>query len=271
MNDQGSEILRTALGEEKAPLTEKQVETAKKSAIFAVISFNPDFASGDWFKKINPGLTQDQIDFAKRLHEVFPKPRDVLPKTEFNSALQGFSRLVATPMYEIIPSLVENKDEKFGGSENEELVARFRQDPTGVSSIRYLLQEMEEKATISQIELHGKEDEVKTKIAAILTVAKKIPDTQPEPKPENPSEDEAVANMLFNALVKAFGGPQNPRDAFVSTKRAELFGKLPMEFGEDHKILPADTLRVLGARLAFEHYQTAVNVYLNRWGNQTKN
>ncbi|MBI1918977.1 hypothetical protein HYS29_00095 [Candidatus Microgenomates bacterium] len=257
--DPGSEILKRAFGEKSAPFTEQQRQTAKRAAMFAVLTFNPDIALGERI------LTPEQIAFAKNFREVYPKPNDVLPKSEFNSAYAGYSRLVSTPMFELIPALIEDENTTFGGSRDFQVAPeKFRDDPTGVSYIKYMLQEIEEEASIGQVELEGKGDEVRTKIAAILYASRDIPDKPPEPKP---LDDRTVADDILAALMKALGGNQTQREAFLSRARSVLHNEIPMEIGEDGEILSSAALRVLGARLAFEQYQLAVNIYMNRWGN----
>lgn len=271
MTDKGLELLKNALGEENTPFTDQERQARKNAAAFAIGTFSDHFlAEPDRLNEFGIHLTEEQIAFAKSFADIFPKPEDVLPKSEMNSARAGYSSLVSTPMFEIIPSLLKNPDNTALFGEYKIAVELMQEDPSGLSYIRHLLTEAEEKATISQIDLKDKEDDVKYKILAIVSAAKGLPETSPEKALEeiDLNDEEAVTNALASALLKAFGGPQNPKEAFVSRKRQELHAELPMEIGPDGKILPTDTLRVLGARLAFEKYQAAVNLYLNRWGNQ---
>lgn len=261
MDDKSAEILKQALGDEQVSLTEDQRATAKKAAIFAVTTFSTSTRIGQGI------LTEEQFDFAKNLQEVFPKPREVLPKSEFESAYSGYSGLVSTPMFELIPGLVKNENATFGGFHHFEVAPeKFREDPTGVSYIRYLLQEAEENSTISQMDLKGKEDEVKSKIAAILYASRDIPDEPPQPKP---LDDRDVTDDIISALMSAFGANRNQRDNFINKARNALHNEIPMEIGEDGKILPSAALHVLGARLAFEQYQAAVKIFMNRWGDKS--
>lgn len=265
MTDAGKDILERSFGE-KAPLTEMQRQSRRNAAAFALITFNNSFADSHKLERMNVVLTPDQINFAKRFAEVFPKPKDVLPISEFNSAQKGYSSLVSTPMFEIIPGLLENENQKFGGA-YEIATELFKEDPSGISYVQSLLNKAEDKATENKnIDLKDKEEEIITKIAAIIGAAREMSDKPPE---EKPLDDQSMHDSLLEVLLKSFDVQQNPRDAFISKKRHELHSDIPLEFMEGGKMLPTDALKVVGARLAFEKYKTAVNTYLNRWGNKS--
>lgn len=264
MPDEIKDLLEKSFGE-KSPLTETQRNTRRNAAAFALITFEESFAEEKRLGEMHVNLTLEQIRFAKSFAEVFPKPEDVLLKSEFDSARAGYSELVATPMFEIIPALLANENREFS-SDYEIAAELFREDPSGVSYIQHLLNNAEDKATENKnMNLKEKEDEVRAKIAATLAAARDVSDKLPK---EKPLDDQSMQDSIVLAILKAFGAQQNPRDAFITKKRHELHGEIPLEIMEGGKMLPTDALKVVGARLAFEHYQTAVNVYLNRWGNK---
>lgn len=243
-----------------------QKQSRRNAAAFALVTFNDVFADGPRLDRMKVVLTPDQIRFAKNFADVFPNPKDVLPKSEFNSAKKGYSSLVSTPMFEIIPGLLENENQKFGG-DYEIATKLFQEDPSGISYIQSLLNKAEDKATENKnIDLKDKEEEVISKIAATLAAARDISDKLPE---EKPLDGQSMHDSLLEVLLKSFDVQQNPRDAFISKKRHELHSDIPLELMEGGKLVPTDALKVVGARLAFEKYQTAVNTYLNRWGNKS--
>lgn len=271
MSDKGSELLKQALGEEQTPLSEQQRETARKACAFAMVAFSSQWEGewlNEWLEKRNVPLTQEQLGFAKSLRDVFPEPDEVLPKTEFDSAYSGYYHLSSTPIGELIPTLLGDENKTFGPNPDYEIATElFKEDPTGIAYLQRLLSNIEEKATISSIELKGKEDDVRTKIAAILAAAKDVPD---EPKPQKPLDDRTVNDAVLDAFMATFGGNRTQREEFIENARVALREETPMEIGENGKLLPTDSLKVLGARLAFDRWQTGVNAYMNRWGNQTQ-
>lgn len=270
MTDQGSEILKQVLEEEHTPLPEQQKEFARKACAFALVAFSSQWEGdwlNNWFKERNVELTQEQLDFANSLREVFPEPDEVLPKTEFDSAYSGYYYLSSTPIGELIPALLEDENKTFGPNPDYEIATELlKDDPTGVVYLQRLLSNLEEKATIRNIELRGKESEVRAKIVGILAAAKEVPD---EPKPQKHLDDQTVHDAVLDAFMATFGGNKTQRQEFIENAREKLREETPMEFGENGRVLPSDTLKVLGARLAFDRWQTAVNVYMNRWGDKS--
>lgn len=264
--DQGSEILKRAFSQERPPLTESQRQTARKACAFALVAFSSQWEGEwliDWLKQRNVELTPKQIAFATNLRQVFPEPDEVLPVTEFNSAEIGYYNLAATPIGEIIPSLLKHPDKAHFG-EYEMATNLMKEDPTGIAYLQRLLSDMEEKATVNGIGL--KEDEVRAKIAGILAAAQDVPD---EPKPQKPLDDWDVSDSVLNAFMSTFGGNKTQRQEFIEKSREALKQEAPMELDEKGQLLPSNVLEVMGARLAFDRWQTGVNAYLNRWGNQT--
>lgn len=258
-------ILKRSFGED-SPLTEAQKQGRRNAAAFALITFNDSFGTQQRLDEMHVALTPDQIAFARSFADVFPKPQDVLPKSEFDSAQAGYSSLVSTPMLEIIPGLLADENHKFGG-DYEIATNFFQEDPSGTSYIQTLLTTAEDKATQNKnIDLKGKEDEVRAKIGAILAAARDVSVDIPQ---EKPLDDQSIQDSLIMAILRAFATQQNPRDAFITKNRYRLHEETPLEIMQDGKMYPTDALKVVGARLAFEHYQTAVNVYLNRWGNKS--
>lgn len=269
MTDSGSEILRQAFGQEHTPLTEQQRQTARNACAFALVAFSRQWDGewlSDWLKQRNVDLTPEQLEFAKNLREVFPEPDEVLPKTEFNSAYLGYSYLSSTPIGEIIPGLLGDENQTFVGPDYEIAPDLMKEDPTGLAYLQRLLSNLEEKATISGEQLKDKEDEVRSKIAGILAAAKEVPD---EPKPQKPLDDQDIQDTILNIFMSTFGGNKTQRQEFIEKSREALRQEAPMELDEHGQVLPSDTLEVLGARLAFERWQTGVNAYMKRWGTQT--
>lgn len=270
MTDQGSEILKKAFGQESNPLTELQRQTARKACAFALVAFSNQW-EGDWLngwlKERNVELTQEQLDFAKNLREVFPEPEEVLPKTEFDSAYNGYRSLSSTPVGEIIPAFLKDENQTFENPDYQIATDLMKADPTGLAYLQHLLSNLEEKAIISSIEVKGKEEAVRTKIAGILAEANKVPD---EPKLQKPLDDQDIQDSILNAFMATFGGDETQRQEFIKHARQSLREEIPMELDKHGQLLPSEALRVLGARLAFERWQTGVNVYLNRWGTQVR-
>lgn len=117
------------------------------------------------------------------------------------------------------------------------------------------------------MELQGREEDVRLKIVAIIAAAKDVPD---EPRPQKPLDDRTISDSVIDAFMASFGGNKTQRQEFIESARDALRKETPMEIGEGGKLLPSDSLKVLGARLAFERWQTGVNAYMNRWGDQAQ-
>jgi hypothetical protein len=265
MADEARDILEKAFGKEE-PLTEVQKQTGRNAAAFAIATFNDGFRDKSRLEKINVTLTDEQINFAKNLADVFPKPEDALPESEFNSARIGYSRLVATPMFEVIPASLDNRFPTYDmyGEENKIAKQLLQKDPSGVLYIQNLLTKVEDKERHSKFaNPEGKEAEFRAQITDMLDAAQIFTDEIPEKKPTDQSIDK-IAKIVFESFS---GGPKSPRDKFITGERLNIHEEIPLEFCKpDGKVLSTDNLTAMGARLAFEHYQTAVNTYLNRWG-----
>ncbi|MBI2315383.1 hypothetical protein HYU93_05015 [Candidatus Daviesbacteria bacterium] len=271
MTDQGSEILKQAFGSEHAPLTEEQRQTARQACAFALVAFSSQWEGewlNDWLQQRNVALTPEQINFARNLREVFPEASEVLPESEFDSAYNGYRSLASTPIGEIIPGLLRDANKTHPNTPYEIATDLMREDPTGVSYLQRLLADLEEKSTINSSALWGRENEVRARIIDILKKAEEVPN---EPKPQKPLDDQDTSDTILYAFMATFGGNKTQRDEFVEKSRDALREEAPLEFNKEGKLLSTDALFATGARLAFERWQTAVNVYMNRWGTQTPN
>lgn len=266
MADEAKDILEKSFGKEK-PLTEEQKEIRRNAAAFAIGTFSDTFRKPESIKNLNVSLTDEQIRFAENLASVFPKPEDVLPESEFNSARAGYSRLVATPMYEVIPASLNNSISKFG-KQYDKAKELLKKDPSGILYIQSLLLELEEKARHGKnVDIDLKEMEFKNNLNEIFDEAQIYSDKVP---PEKPLDDQSPQENLIRAILKAFSGSdKTPRDKFLIEKRHKLHEEIPLEFDrQTGKAVATDKLTAMGARLAFDQYQKAVNIYLNRWGKQ---
>lgn len=262
MADEAKDILRKAFGEPQ-PLTEAQKQTRRNAAAFAIITFSESFGDKKRLDEMHVNLTPEQLRFAKCFTDVFPKPEDVLPKSEFNSAMAGYSNFVGTPMYEIIPALLTNENQNFGGN-FKAAGDLFRQDPSGVSYLQSLLNDIEEKARHGKnTDIKSTEKEARLKIFQAMQKAEGLSDQIPEKKS---TKSQSIQESIMLTFLEAFGSKQSPRDAFISESRDQIHKEIPLEFAEDKKMYSSDALIAEGARLAFEKYQTAVSIYLNRWG-----
>jgi len=263
MADEAKDILEKSFGKEQ-PLTEPQKQIKRNAAAFAVATFSNTFRKPENLKKLNVSLTDEQIRFAENLANVFPKPEDVLPKSEFNSADSGFFHLSSTPIREIIPALLVNENEPFSG-DYETATKLFQEDPSGISYLEHILNQIQDKARHGKnVNLKEKEDEFKRKMVEMLDDSQMYSEEIP---PGKPLDDQSMQEIMVKSILKAFSiNKRNPKESFLIKKRQSIHEEIPLEFTEDGKILPTDGLVVTGARLAFEHYQTAVNTYLNRWG-----
>jgi hypothetical protein len=269
MADEARNILERAFGQEK-PLTEQERSIRRNAAAFALATFNDNFRDKSRLQRLNVTLTDEQINFAKNFSEVFPRPEDALPESEFNSARNGYDYLVSTPMNEIIPASLDNSisayDSEKSTAEHKQLL---KKDPSGVLYIQSLLARIEDKERHGNFaNLQGKEAEFRAKITKMFDQAQIFSDEISEKKPtENQSIEQSLAERVLNVFS---GGQKSPRDKFLIGERQNIHGEIPLEFCKpDGKVMPTDSLTAMGARLAFEHYQTAVNTYLNRWGNKT--
>jgi hypothetical protein len=266
MADEAKDILKQALGKEEKPLNEQEKQVHRNAAAFALSTFSESFRKNvntTYSGRVN--LTEEQIKFAENLANVFPKPEDILPKSEFNSAMKGYLELVATPVFEIIPASLTNSVVNFG---KQRMDARryLEKDPSGVLYLQKVLMEMEEKARHGKnIGIEKKEDEFKNKMKEMTDESENYSDEiSPEKLPENLSIEEGIAKISVNALS---GGKISPRSKFIQEKRYEIHNEIPLEMEEEAgKPLATDKLKAMGAGFAFDQYQKAVNIYLNRWG-----
>jgi len=264
MADEAKDILEKSFGKEQ-PLTEPQKQTRRNAAAFALATFSNIFRRKESLGKMNVFLTDEQIKFTKNFADVFPKPENVLPESEFNSAKKGYDSLVATPMYEVIPASLSNNIVKFS-KEYGKAKQLLKKDPSGVLYIQSLLLEIEDKARHGKnVNLDLRAIEFKRSLTEMLEESEIYSDKIP---PEKPLDDQSPQENLMKALLKAFsGGEKTPRDDFLVKKRHALHEEIPLEIDKQTgKAVATDKLMVMGAKLAFEHYQTAVNTYLNRWG-----
>lgn len=255
-------MLEKSFGKER-PLTEPQRQIRRNSAAFALITFNEDFGKKASLDRMHVSLTDEQIRFAKDFADVFPKSEDVLPISEFSSANQGYSDLVGTPMLEIIPLLLADQNHEFYGN-YKDAGSFFREDPSGISYLQSLLNKAEEQARQGKnLDLKAKEEEVRAKLAGIVAAAEEIPEL---PKQEELSKDQPYDDALTETMLKIFKTKKSPQEEFFFKKRYKLHSEVPLEMMEDRSMSPTSGLIAMGARLAFEKYQTAVNTYMNRWG-----
>lgn len=262
MNDRAAEILGQVFQTEQTPLTEQQRQTARRACGFALVAFSNRW-NDEKLRQAGVELSQEQLAFAGNLREVFPQPQQVLPKSEFGSAYQGYMSMVAYPIHQAIPTFLANEHTNFENWSDADDVRLLTVDPTGVSFLRRLLGKKEEESALSVIELQGKEREVLDGIVRILMEAQEIPD---QPKPHTPPDDQNTQEVIDSIIDSAFGGNKSQREQFIKKSRRELRKRLPMELDQGKNPVPTKVLEVMGARLAFERWQTAVNIYLKRWG-----
>jgi len=265
MADEAKDILNQAPGKEEKPLTEQERQIKRNAAAFALATFSKSFRKNvntTYDGRVN--LTEEQIKFAENLVDVFPKPEDILPKSELNSAFEGYSGLVATPMYEIIPASLTNSTPDFG---KQLINARqlLIKDPSGVLYLQTILMDMEEKARHGKnIGIEDREKEFKNKMAEMVDESQIYSDeVRPEKLPENLPIEGKIARSSTNAL----SGKISPKDKFIREKRFQIHDAIPLEMDKQTgKPLATDKLKAMGAKLAFGQYQEAVNIYLDRWG-----
>lgn len=276
MADEVKDLLERSFGKDQ-PLTEEQKQNRRNSAVFALLTFNQLLGDND-FKEMHVVLTPEQIGFAESFSEVFPSAIANLPGSELNSAKKGFMDFITT-ISDLLPALLTGKKLEFDGdaivnwiplsrkkyldTEYEIASRLFEEDPSTVSYAQHLLNRFEDKATENKnIELEGKKDEFRAKKAAILAKARDIPnETDPDLYKQQLKDVISGKRSFVNTN-------QTPREVFIHDNYVRLNKEIPLEADEHGKLIPSDGLRLVGARLAFQHYQTAVNTYLKRWGDQ---
>lgn len=276
MADEVRDLLERSFGKDQ-PLTEEQKQNRRNSAVFALLTFNQPLGDND-FKEMRVVLTSEQIGFAKSFSDVFPAAVTSLPPSEFNSSTRGFVNFIST-ITDLLPALLRGKRLEYEGTaatnwiplsrkkfldpEYEIASPLFEEYPSGITYAQHLLNQFEDRATQNKnLELDAKKDEFRAKKAAILAKARNVPNETDPDFYKQQLEDVISGKRTF------VNTNQTPREVFIRDNYERLNKEIPLEADEEGTLVPTDGLRLAGTRLAFKHYQTAVNAYLNRWGDQ---
>lgn len=261
------DILRSFFNVEKQPLNERQQLLRRQAAAFAIITFDQTFAEPEKMKALRVHLTPEQVRQAHAFKAIIPDPEQALVGPDEEFSFQGGMALKTYEMFKY--TIITDIADQVAGSEaacDPSYAGRryFEEDFTGAVFMQKFLSRIEEQAVQQTMETNPIIAETEARYVVLDNLEE---DPNSIKKPIDPSEIDDIkirraAEEILDEFIAAV------MESRKLTRKRLLYmetGLVPNAQGE---LIPDITLRLIGARMAFNQYSGAVNYFLKHWGEE---